>query len=171
MCVLLTIFIWDFPRDFESAIFYNKLYHYLGSFDLQNVTIDIINDFGKLCVTCHFTYGSNATGCVVLVPSSNNGITLQLNISRQRHVVNIMKCFPIEHVMNNSHWRAFGLQDRTLISRVPAVVGILILPPAPYTPKSMISYYNEYIIDIIIIRGISYTVFITHYKFISFIYW
>ena len=111
------------------------------------MVIDIINDFGKLCVTCHFTYGSNVTGCVVLIPSSNNGITLQLNISRQRHEVNIIKCFAIEHVMNNSHWRAFGLQVHTLISVLPAVVGILILPPAPHIPKGTISYYNECIID------------------------
>ena len=135
------------------------------------MVIDIINDFGKLCVTCHFTYGSNATGCVILISSSNNGITLQLNISRQRHEVNIIKCFAIEHVMNNSHWRAFGLQDHTLISVLPAVVGVLILPAAPHIPKGTISYYNECIIDIIIIRGIPYTVFFTHYKFTSFIYW
>ena len=134
------------------------------------MAIDIINDFGKLCVTCHFTYGSNATGCVVLIPNSNNGITLQLNISRQRHVLNIINCFSIKHVMNNSHWRAFGLQNHTLISIVPAVVGALILPPAPPISKGMISYYNECIINIII-RVISYIIFISHYKFTSFIYW
>ena len=135
------------------------------------MVIDIINYFGKLCVTCHFTYGSNATGCVIHILSSNNGITLQLNISRQRHILKIIKCFPIKHVMNNSHWRAFGLQNHTLISIVPAVVGVLILPPAPPTSKGVISYYNVCIIDIIIIRVISYTISISHFKFTSFIYW
>ena len=57
------------------------LYLLLGTYDVQSVNYTV--EGSKVCITCIYRDTTDAKGCIaVLVPSSVNDSTIQLNIPR-----------------------------------------------------------------------------------------
>lgn len=89
------------------------------------ISVDVaVPDSDTICISCVFTHGSPATGCVVKI---NNNVDVMITLNSSVQVVNstVKECFKTT-ANNESHWEAFATQGPSLLFSKPAFTGILV---------------------------------------------